>query len=285
VLARFLSEIQEQLDTKAGITLRSARPDAFEEVGTDIVRKGIESRPDLAVIEATSRLCFVMMPFGSRFDDVYRNLIAPAGQQQGLTVLRADEMSGAGVIIEQIRSAIQQSRLCIADLTGSNPNVLYELGFAQALGKPLIMVAEEASRLPFDLAHYRVILYGADLRGAQPSLETAMAQAVSENRLEEAARLFDMKQYRGAIAASAVVLEQKLRSMLEGRPSERLARMTLGKMLSELKKLGSVKAPEHEQLSDVVALRNRAVHELTEPSRQEAEFVLSAVREFVEKCR
>jgi hypothetical protein len=90
-----------------------------------------------------------MMPFSKRFDEVYRLLIAPVATNNGLTVLRADEMAGPGFIREQIRTAVQQSRLCIADLTGSNPNVLYEVGYARAAGKPLVLLAEEASTLPF----------------------------------------------------------------------------------------------------------------------------------------
>jgi nucleoside 2-deoxyribosyltransferase len=283
VLAAFLTSIQEQLDTKAGVNLRNARPDLFEEIETEVVKKAVESPQQLSVIETTSHLCFVMMPFSNRFDEVYRNLIAPVVRDNGLSVLRADEMAGPGFVLEQIRSAIQQSRLCIADLTGNNPNVLYEVGYAQAFDKPLILIAEEASRLPFDVAHQRVITYGAQLEESQVKLNSAISQVLSENRMEEAARLFDMKQYRGAIAASAIVLEQKLRSLLAKRSPERLARMTMNQMLDELKKRRALKATHIAQLQRVVNLRNHAVHEMEELSRQDAQFVLSAIRKFLEE--
>lgn len=84
-----------------------------------------------------------MMPFSRKFDEVYRLLIAPAVEQSGLAVLRADEISSPGFILEQIRAAIQQSRLCIADVTGANPNVMWEIGYASSGKKPLILIAEE----------------------------------------------------------------------------------------------------------------------------------------------
>ncbi|HEY6321727.1 MAG TPA: SIR2 family protein, partial [Thermoanaerobaculia bacterium] len=124
VLAAFLEEVQRQLDTKAGVSLRASRPDLFEEVDVELVTRAVESPGQSPVIEAASKLCFVMMPFEKRFDETYHLLVAPLVRAHGLTAIRADEMAGPGFIMEQIRTAIQQSRLCIADLTGSNPNVL-----------------------------------------------------------------------------------------------------------------------------------------------------------------
>jgi hypothetical protein len=282
VLSQFLADIQSQLDTKAGASLRDSRPDVFEEVETEVVQKAVQTPRQSPVIETTSRLCFVMMPFSKRFDDVYRLLIAPVAMDNGLTVLRADEMAGPGFIMEQIRTAVQQSRLCIADLTGSNPNVLYEVGYAQAAGKPLVLLAEEASQLPFDIAHQRVILYGADLEAARPVIQKAISLVLSTSRLEEAARLFDVAQYRGAIAAGAVVLEQRLRDALAARPPERIARMSLGQMLSVARKRKLVKSALAGRLGEVVALRNRAIHELADPTKEEAKFVLDAIREILD---
>jgi hypothetical protein len=146
-LAKFFAAIQEQLDMKASVDLRRTRPDIFEKVDSNVVQRVVRAPEDSPVIETTSRLCFVMMPFSNQFDDVYRNLISPVVRDLGLTVLRADEITTPGFVMEQIRSAIQQSRVCIADVTGSNPNVLYEVGYAEAAKKPLILLAEEASHL------------------------------------------------------------------------------------------------------------------------------------------
>lgn len=282
VLSAFFSQIQEQLDTKAGVSLRNSRPDLFEEVESEVVQKAVQSPYESAIIETTSKLCFVLMPFGKQFDDVYFNLISPVVRENGLTPLRADEMSGTGFIMEQIRSAIQQSRLCIADLTGNNPNVMYELGYAQAVSKPVVLLTDEAARLPFDVAHERVIPYGTEFDQAQLLLQKAISVALSSDRLDEAARLFDLGQYRGTIAAAAVVLEQKLRQLLSKRPPEKLARMALGQMLRTARKRRVLQGAVGDRLGELVTLRNRAVHEIEEPTREQAQFVLTTLREFLE---
>jgi SIR2-like domain len=282
ILASFFSTIQTQLDAKGGVTLRSSRPDLFEDVETEIVQNAVQTPQQSPLIETTSRLCFVMMPFGERFDEVYRMLISPVATDNGMTTLRADEMAGPGFIIEQIRTAVQQSRLCIADLTGANPNVLYEVGYTQAAGKPLILLAEEGSHLPFDIAHVRVIFYGSDLEAAQSLLRRAISIVLSSSRLEEAIRLFDLKQYRGAIAAGAVVLEQRLREALAQRPPEKFARMGLGQMLRLAARRKVVAPALAAQLADVVAIRNRAVHDLTELTEGEAKFVVDTIRQVLD---
>jgi hypothetical protein len=69
-------------------------------------------------------------------------------------------------IINDILSSISRADLVIADLTGTNPNVYYEVGLAQAFGKKLILVAQSREDLAFDLAHLRTIFYASpdDLR-------------------------------------------------------------------------------------------------------------------------
>jgi len=282
VLSQFLSGIQSELDANAGATLRDARPDLFEKVESATVGIAAQTPPQYPVIETTSRLCFVIMPFGNQFNSVYRLLIAPVASDNGLTVLRADEIAGPGFIMEQVRTAVQQSRLCIADLTGSNPNVLFEVGYAQALGKPLVLVARDASHLPFDVAHQRVVLYGDDLNATKSLLQRAISVVLSTNRLDEAARLFDSAEYRGAIAVSSVVLEQVLGEALAPRPPERVARPSLGQMLSAARQRKLLKSTLVARLSDAIALRNRAVHEASEPTRAQAQYVLDAVRELLD---
>ena len=78
LLAALFEAIQENLDTKAGLSLRSSRPDAFEEVQTHVIEKALQTSDQSPIIEATSRLCFVLMPLEEKFDSVYRKLIGPA---------------------------------------------------------------------------------------------------------------------------------------------------------------------------------------------------------------
>jgi hypothetical protein len=170
-LAEFFRAVQKELDTRAGKRLRATNPEIFEEVSQETL-EATSRAPDASVLlTSSSNLSFVLMPFGEPFDLVYRELIYPAIVDSGLEPLRADQIFSSGAIMEQIRSAIQQSRICVADLTGRNPNVLYELGIAQTLGKPTVLLTQDMSDVPFDLRNLRVLVYGKDLRRLQVARE------------------------------------------------------------------------------------------------------------------
>jgi len=106
----------------------------------------------------TEQTCFVMMPFQELVPGYFDGLIEPAIHDAGLSVVRADTIYKAGPIIHQIWNYIRASAICVAELTGMNPNVLYELGIAHALGKPVVQIAQDASQLPFDLRGLRHII-------------------------------------------------------------------------------------------------------------------------------
>lgn len=281
VLSKFFDEVQRELDTKSSIRFRDSRPDLFEEVRTEVIKHAIETPAQSSLIEATSRLCFVMMPFGNNFDEVYRMLIAPAVSDSGLQVLRADEMANPGFIMEQIRTAIQQSRLCIADITGSNANVLFEVGYAQAMGKPIVILAEEGSRLPFDIAQLRVLMYGKDLDAFKPVLQRAISSVLSTNRIEDAKKLLEIGQYRSAIAIASLALEQRLREVLAASLPQQASRISLKQLLSQASKREMVPDSLINSLPDIVAIRNNAIHSSEEPGRAQAEFILKAVQDIL----
>jgi hypothetical protein len=133
-----------------------------------------------------------MMPFMPDLDWLYVDLIKPAAEQFGLSVMRADEIFSPGAITEQIRVAIQQSRLCIADVTHKNPNALYEVGIAHTLGKPTLLLTRNIDDVPFDLRSLRLIVYEANqTQTARLNLERAIQNVLGEDRLDEAKRLID----------------------------------------------------------------------------------------------
>ncbi len=77
--------------------------------------------------------CFVMMPFGAWFDRYYQEIYVPAIKDAGLEPVRADELFSTGSVVEQIWEQIEKSKLLLADLSGKNPNVFYELGWRTQL--------------------------------------------------------------------------------------------------------------------------------------------------------
>ena len=100
----------------------------------------------------------VMMPFDSSFDAVH-GAIETSCANLNLKTLRVDAIYGPTQIAADIFKTIEQSRLVISDLTGRNPNVLYETGLAHARDRDVIVITQEEGVVPFDLTHIRYIKY------------------------------------------------------------------------------------------------------------------------------
>ena len=109
--------------------------------------------------------CFVVMPFSDPIGGYYDSLYKPAIEKAKLKPDRADsDIYGTGKIIDQIWKGINNARVLLAELTGRNANVLYELGLAHALHKPVVLICAKANEedVPFDLRHVRAIYYDKD---------------------------------------------------------------------------------------------------------------------------
>jgi nucleoside 2-deoxyribosyltransferase len=105
------------------------------------------------------KLCFVIMPFKDDMKEVYRSAIKPACEKAGFTSLRVDELKGAFNINRKIIEHIFSSDAIVADLTGWNPNVFYEMGVAHAIDNKTITIIQKKDKLPFDVVTYRGIFY------------------------------------------------------------------------------------------------------------------------------
>jgi hypothetical protein len=103
--------------------------------------------------------CFVLMPFSKEFDDVYNLGIRASCSQVGAYCERVDEQIFQGTILERIYNQIAKADFIVADMTGRNPNVFYEVGYAHALDKPTILLTQDANDIPFDLRHFPHIVY------------------------------------------------------------------------------------------------------------------------------
>ncbi|MEI7733153.1 MAG: hypothetical protein WCO56_26510 [Verrucomicrobiota bacterium] len=129
----------------------------------------------------TSReTCFIIMPFGGWFDEYHKLIYKPAIEAAHLNPIRADDVYRSGTIINDIWNFTKKAKLVLADLTGKNPNVLYELGLAHALAKPAILVAEMIDDVPFDLRALRIILYNKNEPQWDKKLSEKITKAVNE---------------------------------------------------------------------------------------------------------
>lgn len=142
------------------------------------------ARKKPAVTRNPKDICFVIMPFGGWLDDYYKAIYKPAIEAVGLDPHRADDLFRPSTIVNDIWTYTRRAKLLVADLTGKNPNVFYELGIAHALAKPVVMIAESMEDIPFDLRALRIIIYdknapewGALLRSKIESAITEVLQA------------------------------------------------------------------------------------------------------------
>lgn len=128
---------------------------------------------ELQVHSASPRV-FVAMQFGAPFDTLYQEVIYPLVKEQlGLSLIRMDEVAGPGIVFEDMKRQLAEAQIVIAEITAPNQNVFYELGYAHALNKPTILMAQRGKELPFDIRSYRVIFYD-DSIGGKPALERSL---------------------------------------------------------------------------------------------------------------
>lgn len=110
---------------------------------------------------------FVLMPFSPQLRPVFDDHIKKVAAEMNLVAARADDFFSTGSIIYEIWSAIYHAQVVVADCSGRNPNVFYEIGIAHTLGKKTILIAQTIDDVPFDLRSYRVIVYEYTPRGMQ----------------------------------------------------------------------------------------------------------------------
>lgn len=124
---------------------------------------------------------FMIMPFDTAFTSIYTDVIRPLCTDLKLSILRGDEFTSArGVIIEEVWSALNSCKFVIAEITGGNDNVFYELGIAHTLNKPAILItqAKRPEDVPFDIRHLRYIIYENSVAGAK-KLKTDLENAIT----------------------------------------------------------------------------------------------------------
>lgn len=139
-----------------------------------------------------TKRCFVISPIGQEgsatrehADDVFDFIIKPAMDECGITAWRSDHLHEPGKISEQMFRALLNDDMCVALLTGFNPNVFYELAIAQCAARPVIILTEKGQELPFDIRDLRCVHY--DLKPRPLSDKVYVRQIVSHVRSIEAA--------------------------------------------------------------------------------------------------
>lgn len=125
--------------------------------------------------------CFVMQPFdGGPFDRRYKDVFAPAIQAAGLEPYRVDQDPKVSIPIQDIEQGIRDSKICLAEITDDNPNVWFELGYAIACGKEVVLICSEQRRtkFPFDIQHRTIIKYTTESSSDFATLQTKITEKI-----------------------------------------------------------------------------------------------------------
>ena len=151
-----LDEMAEEPSLNLLPTVTKAREKTPE---IDLRKMGLSPRFKRIRFARKKRHCFYLCPFAEPFDSIFHDHVKPALERERFSVERADEIFGTDPIIEDIWVGINSCEIVIADVTGRNPNVMYEIGMAHTVGKPVLIITQDMNDVPFDLKPYRCIVY------------------------------------------------------------------------------------------------------------------------------
>jgi hypothetical protein len=133
---------------------------------------------------------FVLMPFDPQFADIYKFGIKGAAEDVGAYAERLDEQLFGEGMLDRIFNQISKADVIVADMSGRTPNVFYEVGYAHALGKVVLLLTQKAGDIPFDLKHRQHTVYGGRIETLRAELAERLRWGIAESR----------RQSRGAIA-------------------------------------------------------------------------------------
>lgn len=195
--------------------------------GAEVVRFDERLPPDARAVPMlpTEPFCFVVMPFTAKLAGVFQTAIRPAVEQaaavlgEPLVCFRGDDFHAAGSITRDIVESIHRAKVVVADLSGNNANVFYELGLAHAFGNKTFMITGDVKAVPFDVQSYRIVPYSVEGEGLEVLRGTLVAALVAfcQGRLVASNPVSDFAPIRHSslIAEIAQVIEIERRVRAE----------------------------------------------------------------------
>jgi hypothetical protein len=199
--------------------------------------------------------CFFISPIGApdspereQSDGVLAAIVEPAARELDLVARRADSLPEPGQITSQIIEHLMRARAVVADLSGGNPNVYYELAIRHALRLPAALLAEKGTRLPFDTSQMRTIFY---VPNNYKSGASARDELVSHLR----------SALQGSVD-SPVTTTVDLQSLREGSPVERQLLDVVTAVESLSREVQGINGLLRELLAERAEVSEFALHDL-----------------------
>ena len=164
-----LSELKDRIQHSNSVTYFGSPDELRIRITNELARQLVTtSRP---------KKVLMLIPFESSYDQL-RNHLRKLLENQGFDVARFDNVKSGATWANAVADAIGAADLIIADVSHANANVMYELGYAHALKKPTILLADAAEsslRLPSDLQGFQILVYDS---GQHSDLESLLAHGL-----------------------------------------------------------------------------------------------------------
>ena len=156
--------------------------------------------------------CFVMQPFdGASFDKLYDEVFSLAVRDAGLELYRVDQDPKVSIPIQDIERGIRQSQICLAEITLDNPNVWFELGYAIACGKEVVLICSDAriTKFPFDVQHRTITRYSRNTPSDFHKLRAAITAKIKAY-LEKSESLHNVSEISQLASAQSGLTQHEL---------------------------------------------------------------------------
>ncbi len=138
---------------------------------------------------------FVLMPLDKKLNDTYKFGIKGAAEDAGAYAERVDEQIFYDGILDRVFNQINKADVIVADMTGRNPNVFYEVGYAHALGKIVILLTQNADDIPFNLKHRQHIVYAGQIETLRKELTGKLIWAIAESKRKERQKVSERSKF------------------------------------------------------------------------------------------
>jgi hypothetical protein len=182
-------ETRKNLDFVVDLTRRIEGTRSFyQDVGPDLDRLRFLLSKQLRLRQTNNKpFVFALMPFREEHFAIYERTIKPTLEELGCRVEHAKDVHTVERIVDAIYTQIARAQFIVADTTGKNPNVFYEIGYAHALGKKVILLVQDTQDIPFDISGLRHIQYKPHALNALAMDLRATAASLLQQNMELAA--------------------------------------------------------------------------------------------------
>lgn len=157
----------KSLEFIARITIKIRATESFyQDVGAELDNLIYLLRKNEISVEEGQKKTYVftLLPFQEKFFSIYEDVIKPVAKELDCITKHAAEINNVDIIVNTIYTEIAKSDFLIADASERNPNVFYEIGYAHALGKKVIILTQDPKDIPFDIRGLRYIEYDPNSR-------------------------------------------------------------------------------------------------------------------------